>query len=565
MTLTASNIEHGFLALLALSLLLECALTILHTHAAERAREMLPSRFEKKLSLAAHQKAADYTVDLAQAQLLQSFSGAGAALLLTYGQGLTVIAAFMGALFDNSIAAQWGTIAAVTLFLALVDFPFSWHLRCRIPQQYGYLGQSERAWLARRAKETLAGWLIELPLIAVLLACLEAAGERWWLVGWALWCAYLLWRWKVQSVQGIFWGRRAEPVADPAARRMVADFLASIGMEMKDFVIMTRPAGWQHSHVVLAGWGRRRTVIVFAGAAAKLSREELLALIAHDCGHARHGHPWLRILLFAAAGWCVFRFAGWGSINDDFFEGFGFSPYVTLAREGSHAGFVIAVAIAVFPILFYPLRPLVNLFARQMQYDADAYAAKHVGGNALIRALVKLHRDYATTLAPSRLFSLFHYRRPHAGMRVAAIISLAERGKISLDGPSASPPFDMTPYLEPGLPPDKQPVVMPSASRSRGGSAPEAGGHEALSEEPLSKGLPDEEALPPEAWLGEDATPAAEGASAGAAVDGAAANPKESASAPSLRARAEPGAGGQADAAQAPSNPTAHQEPSSHG
>lgn len=514
MTLTASNIEHGFLALLALSLLLECALTILHTHAAERASGTLPPRFEKKLTLAAHRKAADYTADLAQAQLLESFAGAGAALLLTYGQGLTVIAAFMGTLFESSLAAQWGTIAAVMLFLALVELPFGWHLRCRIPQQYGYLRQPEREWIARRAKETLAGWLAELPLIALALVLMEAAGEHWWLVGWLFWCAYLVWRWEVSVAKGVLWGRRAERVADERTREMVRSFLASIGWKMKDLVLMTRPAGWRHSHAVLAGRGRERTVVVFAHAAAKLSREELLALIAHDCGHAKHLHPWLRILLFAAAGWCVFRFAGWGSMNDAFFEGFGFSPYVTLAREGSHAGFVIAVAIAVFPILFYPLRPLVNLFSRQMQYDADAYAAKQAGTAPLIRALVKLHRDYATTLSPSRLYSLFHYRRPHAGMRVEALLAREKR----LGSAAAVPAFDASPYLEPGVPAEKQPPVACPAKRARSraraqGAAP-AGRREEADRFPglpaASPGLPDEEALPPEAWLGEgDAAPAA--------------------------------------------------------
>ena len=99
-----------------------------------------------------------------------------------------------------------------------------------------------------------------------------------------------------------------------------------------------------------------------------------------------------------------------------------------------------------------------------MQYDADAFAMKTVGANALARALVKLHRDYATTLTPSRLYSLFHYSRPHAGMRVAAILDRARKNRWPLEKPAraafpgAPGVFDITGYLEPG---PVQPVVMP--------------------------------------------------------------------------------------------------------
>ena len=34
-------------------------------------------------------------------------------------------------------------------------------------------------------------------------------------------------------------------------------------------------------------------------------------------------------------------------------------------------------------------------------------------------ALVKLHKDTTTSLSPSLVYSLFHYKRPHPGMRVA--------------------------------------------------------------------------------------------------------------------------------------------------
>lgn len=463
MTLTASNIQHGFLALMTLCILVECLLTILHTHAAERAASKVPPMFEGRLSPAAHRKAADYTGELAQGRLLLVFAGAGAALFFTYGHGLTLLASLAGALSSSALVGEWTVIALVLLIMILLEIPFGWFLRCRIPRRYGYQTENEGHWIARNFKDAFTGWLVELPFIALALALFESIGRRWWLLAWSFWTLYLIWRWRIGPTWTLLRGRRAKPIKDHKTRAMVKDFLALEGLGMRDLIVMKRPSGWDHSHIVLAGFGREKTVVVFAHAAAKLTREELLALIAHDVGHIKHCHAWIRIILFSLSGLLVAWFAGWGARNDAFFEGFGFSPYVTLARDGAHAGFVIAAALVVFPILFYPLRPLVNLFSRAMQYDADAFAMKTVGANALARALVKLHRDYATTLTPSRLYSLFHYSRPHAGMRVAAILDRARKNRWPLEKPAraafpgAPGVFDITGYLEPG---SVQPVVM---------------------------------------------------------------------------------------------------------
>lgn len=480
MELTASLIQEGFLILLTTSVIAECALAVLQTHAAERAAHQVPERFEGKIPLAAHKKAADYTAELTQAALLQTFAGAGAAVLMTYGKGLTVLASIAGALSSNALIAQWFVIAMVLLILAVIEIPFGWYLHCRIPLRFGYFRGSERRWLAKRLKAEFAGWLVELPVIAALLALCEAVGRNWWMLAWACWCAWLIWRWAASPNAVLVRSGRSRPFSDPKTTAMVGDLLKRRGYRLKRLLVMKRPAGWDHSHIVLAGLGRERTVIVFAKAAAKLTREELAALIAHNIGHAAHRHTLLRTAVYAAAGFAVCWFAGWGSVNDAFFEGFDFSPYVTLAREGSHAGFVFAAALVVFPILFYPLKPLVNAFSRAMQYDADEYAARVVGADALIRALVKLHRDYATTLTPSAAYSLFHYSRPHAGMRVDRLLSTARRKNRPLDRPGdavfpgAPNIFDISPYLE--RPAD----AGPQAPRSKPSAADAAAGKEAF-------------------------------------------------------------------------------------
>ena len=138
----------------------------------------------------------------------------------------------------------------------------------------------------------------------------------------------------------------------------------------------------------------------------------------------RHFHDVLRLLINVAVSYIFCWLAGWGATHVQFFEGFNYSPMLTLDMPGTHAGSVCAVALVVFPMLLYPLSPLLNLAARLMQYDADLHAARIAGLDPMISALVKLHKDTTTSLSPSLVYSLFHYKRPHPGMRVANLLRL---------------------------------------------------------------------------------------------------------------------------------------------
>lgn len=422
-SVSASLIEHTFLSILVFYVTLECALTIMQTRAAERACVSVPRGFESKLSLAAVRKAADYTGELAQANLLLTVMGAAFALFMTYGNGLNLLTIFTETLLGPSILSQWVLLSAIVLLMMLIELPFGWWARFRVKERYGYMREPRIHWLKRTLAEALWGWALFMPFTAFFLVLFEYIGQRWWLVAWGLWCIYLIWRWLFARVEGIFWVRRSHPFSQPETVEKVRDLLLAHNLIMTDMIVMTRPASWDHSNVVLAGWGRQRRVVVFAHVARLLAEDELLAIVAHEIGHIRHRHAFVRLFIHATLSFACCALAGWGATQDLFFEGFNYSPLLTSHHSGTHAGYVLALALVTFPILLYPVSPLVNFFSRLLQYDADRYAVHAVGRHAMMRALVRLHRDYSTSLTPSRLYSLFHYRRPHAGMRVASLLN----------------------------------------------------------------------------------------------------------------------------------------------
>ncbi|MDO5531581.1 M48 family metalloprotease [Sutterella sp.] len=445
---TASLIEHVFLIAVVLFLLIECVLTARQILSAERSVGTVPEGFDNHLSLAAHRKAAAFTTETALANLVLAFAGAAFAALMTAGHGLTVIAAFFETLTGNTLLVEWLLVVTVAVAALLVEFPFGWVARYRVKERFGYQKSSRLEWLRKTFTRTAAGFAVALPASAVALTLFEICGRWWWLLLWFLWLAHLFWRWKLSLWRGTAWSRISRPVENEDFRALVKDFLAAHKLQMTDLVIMTRPGGWKHTDVLLVGTGSRRSVLIFAHAAAKLTRQELLALIALAVARVKHFHAFWRILFHAVAGLIVCAAVGWGSSEAAFFAGLGFSPALTVMQPGSHAGFAIALAIVTFPFLFFPLKPLIHFFSRILTHSADRFAAMTVGTGPLVRAIAKLHRDYRNTLTPSHGYSLFHYARPHAGRRVGRLMHTARQLQWKLEEPSDLIRFRVSPYLD---------------------------------------------------------------------------------------------------------------------
>ncbi len=79
----------------------------------------------------------------------------------------------------------------------------------------------------------------------------------------------------------------------------------------------------------------------------------------------------------------------------------------------------------VLPVFTYFLTPLGSWWSRKHEFEADEFAAKHADAKELANALVKLHRDNASTLTPDRLHSAFYDSHPPAPVRIARLLSLA--------------------------------------------------------------------------------------------------------------------------------------------
>ena len=79
-----------------------------------------------------------------------------------------------------------------------------------------------------------------------------------------------------------------------------------------------------------------------------------------------------------------------------------------------------AMALVLFflvvPVFTFLLQPLLAIYSRKHEFEADEYAAQYASARDLVHALVKLYKDNASTLTPDPVHSAFYDSHPPASL-----------------------------------------------------------------------------------------------------------------------------------------------------
>jgi len=409
-----------FAATLVASLAVKFWLSSRQLQHVARHRDAVPAAFAERVSLDAHRKAADYTVTKARFGLLVSAVSAAVVLGWTLLGGLDAL----NAVVRDAIAPRFGGLAyqlallvAFAIVSAVVDLPFEWWSTFRIEQRFGFNRTSMRLWLADLAKSTAVGALIGLPLAALVLWIMAAAGAWWWLWAWCAWSVFnlLILVLYPTVIAPLF--NKFEPLADEALKSRVQALMQRCGFAAKGLFVMDGSRRSAHGNAYFTGLGAAKRVVFFDTLLAKLTVAEVEAVLAHELGHFKHRHVLKRISAMFALSLLGLALLGWLASRSWFYTALGVPPNLA-APNDALALLLFALALPVFGFF---VSPLGSLLSRRHEFEADAYACQQASGADLASALIKLHEDNAATLTPDPVYVRFYYSHPPASERLAAL------------------------------------------------------------------------------------------------------------------------------------------------
>ena len=136
-------------------------------------------------------------------------------------------------------------------------------------------------------------------------------------------------------------------------------------------------------------------------------------MLAHELGHFRLRHVRARLLVSVAAAFVGLAVLGWLTARSGFYHALG------VPTPSTHAALLLFVLVV--PAFTFFLTPLTSLWSRRHEFAADAFASRHASAAELASALVKLHRDNASTLTPDPVYAAFYYSHPPPLARITRL------------------------------------------------------------------------------------------------------------------------------------------------
>lgn len=373
-------------------------------------RDAPPQAFRDILPIEEHRKAAAYTLAKVRLGLLHLALETGLLLAFTLGGGLQALHDLLASQLASSLLTGTALLLALGLISAAAEVPLAALAQFGVEARFGFNRQTPAGFLGDLGKQALLALFIGGPLLMLVLWLMGVMGETWWLWVWGVWMAFNLLMLAIYPtfIAPLF--NTFTPLADAGLRERIERLLARAGFHANGIFVMDGSRRSSHGNAYFTGLGRNKRIVFFDTLLAHLEPAQIEAVLAHELGHFRHRHILKRFAVLAVLSLALLAILAWLKEAAWFYAGLG----VTSRTDAT----ALALFFLVLPVFLFPATPLMSLYSRRHEFQADAFAAGQTDAAHLISALVRLYRDNAATLTPDPLYSLFYDSHPKAVERI---------------------------------------------------------------------------------------------------------------------------------------------------
>ncbi|MDR0441630.1 MAG: M48 family metallopeptidase [Candidatus Accumulibacter sp.] len=416
-TASARLFSMAFLGALALMAALRVWLGARQIAHVRAHRTAVPEQFADRVSLTAHQRAADYCTARVRFGRVSLAVELAVLLAFTLGGGLQALHEF----WSPHVSGLWYGVAlifSVAVISGVVDLPMSLYAQFVLEQRFGFNRMTLSLFLLDLVKQLALGLIIGAPVLLAVLWLMARMGDAWWLYVWLFWCAFNLLILFVYPTWIAPLFNTFAPLDDATLKARIEALLARCGFKSSGLFVMDGSKRSAHGNAYFTGFGKTKRIVFFDTLLGRLEPQEVEAVLAHELGHFAHRHIVKRIaLIFGVTLVLLYALgqlmnAGW------FYAGLGVA-----SESARNTAMALILFFQVVPVFAFLATPFLSWLSRRGEFEADRYAAEHAAAADLVKALVKLYEDNAATLTPDPLHSLFYDSHPPAAQRISRLAS----------------------------------------------------------------------------------------------------------------------------------------------
>lgn len=297
----------------------------------------------------------------------------------------------------------------------IVSIPFSYYSTFVIEEKFGFNTTSKKLFIVDTIKGLLLGAIIGGGLLFLLGYLVENMGSDFWLIFWGVIVVIMIFinTFYTSLLLPIF--NKLTEINDEELKSSIYKYCQKVGYKLSNLFQMDGSKRSKKANAFFSGIGPKKTIVLYDTLIEGQSKDEIVAVLAHEIGHYKKKHTLFNLLFGIIQMFGIMFLLGWSINQPELSRGVGVD--VSTFYTG----------LIAFFILFSPVTLLIGMFqnslSRKMEYQADAYARDTYDGEKLIDALKKLSVDNLSNLNPHPVYVFFNYSHPPIHKRIKAIRS----------------------------------------------------------------------------------------------------------------------------------------------
>lgn len=337
-------------------------------------------------------------------------------LVFLYYTGFAFIDEIARSFTSNSILITMVFFGIIMFASEIIHIPFNIYDTFVIEEKFGFNKTTPKLFVFDKIKGWVLTAIIGGGLLALITWFYVTVGDLFWIYAWIAVSIFMLFMTMFYTSLIVPLFNKLKPLEDGELKDEITSFSKKANFELENVFIIDGSKRSTKANAYFSGLGKRKKIVLFDTLVEKLSKEEIVAVLAHEIGHYKKKHTLISVISsIAQTGLTLYILS--------LFVG---NPVLSKALGSDIPSFHLG--LITFGFLYSPISTIIGLFmnviSRKNEYAADKYASEQYKGIYLQNALKKLSVSNLSNLTPHPVYVFFNYSHPTLLQRLKFIEKL---------------------------------------------------------------------------------------------------------------------------------------------
>lgn len=316
---------------------------------------------------------------------------------------------------DSEIFQTWIFLGIYYVIQTIISIPFDYIHTFKIEEKYGFNKTTKKVFVIDQVKNFFLMGALFAGLLAGLQGLYLAYDSIWLFVAlaWVFLAVVMILMFVLSTKVFVKLFNKLTPLEDGSLKEKIDKLALELGFEVDNISVMDASKRSSKLNAFFSGLGKSRDVVLYDTLLDKLSEEQVLAVLAHELGHATYKDT-TKMLMQS-----ILTFGIYAALIGLIMQ------YSTVYLDFGLTGIFFGFGIILFTILMNPISIIIGMLtnghSRKIEYRADGFAKKYVGKEHMVGALEVLAKENFSNLNPHPLYVKLYYNHPTISERISSL------------------------------------------------------------------------------------------------------------------------------------------------